>query len=386
VQPESREPFARYVAVGDSQTEGLNDPDGRGGFRGWADRFAVLLTGQNPQLQYANLAIRGRLMSAIRAEQLEPALALRPDLMTVMGGLNDLMRPSVDLAAVSSHLDAMLAAARATGATVLTNTFPDPTAIAPLFRRLAPRVIAYNEQIREVAQRHGAIVVDFAARGVGTDLRIWSPDRIHANPYGHSLIAAAFADTLGLTGLDHWRLPLPPTPPVGRVRRGAAELRWLGRDVAPWLLRRVRGRSSGDGITAKRPRLLPVASLFHIVAPTDWPTAGTYRPPSLATEGFVHLSFADQVEAAANRHYPDAEDLIVVELDPTALEAEVRVEDSYGSGTAYPHVYGPVPVAAAVAVHPLSRAADGGWRAAAMISPCASTSEATTPASNSRPG
>jgi uncharacterized protein (DUF952 family)/lysophospholipase L1-like esterase len=361
VRHDVRVQFERYVALGDSQTEGLNDPDGRGGFRGWADRFAVLLTATSPHLQYANLAIRGRLMGAIRDEQLAPALAMQPDVVTVMGGLNDMMRPSVDLDAVAGHLDATVSAARAAGATVLTNTFPDPTAIAPLFRRLAPRVAAYNERIRTVAAAHGAVVVDFAARGVGADLRVWSPDRIHANPWGHSMIAAAFADTLGVSGVDHWQVPLPLSAPVGRLRRGAVELRWLGRDVAPWMLRRVRGRSSGDGITAKRPRLLPVASLFHIVAPDAWPGRGQYRPASLTDEGFVHLSFADQVEGVANAIYHDAADLVVVELDPSALETEVRVEDSYGGGVAFPHAYGPLPVSAAVGVHPLVRAADGSW-------------------------
>ena len=362
VRHHGRVRFERYVALGDSQTEGLNDPDGRGGFRGWADRFAVLLASTSPHLQYANLAIRGRLMGAIRAEQLAPALAMQPDLVTVMGGLNDLMRPSVDLAALAGHLDAMVGAARAAGATVLTNTFPDPTAVAPLFRRLAPKVAAYNDRIRAVAAAHDAVVVDFAARGVGTDLRIWSSDRIHANPYGHSLIAAAFADSLGVTGFDHWQVPLPAGAPTGRVRRGATELRWLGRDVAPWMLRRLRGRSSGDGITAKRPQLLPVASLFHIVAPADWPAEGAYRPASLAEQGFVHLSFADQVEQVANAIYLDAPELVVIELDPTELGVQVRVEDSYGEGVAFPHAYGPVSVSAAMAVHPLVRTAEGKWR------------------------
>jgi uncharacterized protein (DUF952 family) len=175
------------------------------------------------------------------------------------------------------------------------------------------------------------------------------------------MIAAAFADTVGVSGFDHWQVPLPMTAPVGRLRRGAAELRWLGQDVAPWMLRRLRGRSSGDGITAKRPRLLPVASLFHIVATDAWPASGLYRPASLAADGFVHLSFADQVERVANAIYRDVPDLVVVELDPTALDADIRLEDSYGEGVAFPHAYGPLPVAAAVAVHPLVRAADGGW-------------------------
>jgi uncharacterized protein (DUF952 family)/lysophospholipase L1-like esterase len=353
--------FDRYVALGDSQTEGLNDPDGRGGFRGWADRFAELLCEANPRLQYANLAVRGRLLGAIRAEQLAPALAMQPDLATVMGGLNDLMRPSVDLDAVAGQLDAIIAALRDRGATVLTNTFPDPSTIAPLFRRLAPRVAAYNARIRAVAARHGALLVDFDAHGVGTDLRIWSPDRIHANAFGHSLIAAAFADTLGLDGQAHWSAPLPAGGRPGALRRTGAELRWLGRDVAPWMLRRVRGRSSGDGITAKRPRLVPLVPLYHIVAPDEWPRAGHYAPASLAGQGFVHFSFADQVDGVANALYADARELVVVELDPMALGVEIRIEDSYGAGVSFPHGYGPVPVAAARAVHPLTRMPDGAW-------------------------
>jgi uncharacterized protein (DUF952 family) len=205
------------------------------------------------------------------------------------------------------------------------------------------------------------IVVDFAGGGVGTDLRIWSPDRIHANALGHSLIAAGFADTLGLPGYAAWSEPLPLVRRLGAIRRAGTEARWLGGTVAPWLLRRARGRSSGDGITAKRPRLVPVASLFHLVEPESWPAAGSYRPESLEREGFVHLSFADQVAGSANRHFADTGRLVAVELDPAALPAEIRVEDSYGSGTAFPHVYGPVPVTAAVDVHRLRRSAEGEW-------------------------
>jgi uncharacterized protein (DUF952 family)/lysophospholipase L1-like esterase len=354
--------FERYVAIGDSQTEGLNDPDGRGRFRGWADRFAGLLTVPNPHLQYANLAVRGRLLGGIRHEQLAPALAMQPDLATVMGGLNDLMRPSVDLDVLAEHLDTMLGALREAGTTVLTNTFPDPSTIAPLFRRLAPRVAGYNARIRAVAAAHGALLVDFAAHGVGTDLRIWSPDRIHANSLGHTTIAAAFADTLGLAGFGYWTDPLPTAAQISALRRTGRELKWLGRDVAPWLLRRARGRSSGDGIMAKRPRLVPVEPVFHIVAPADWPTGGQYRPASLAEQGFVHFSFADQVEGVANGVYREASDLLVIELDAAALGSEIRVEDSYGAGVAFPHGYGPVPVSAAVAAHPLVRAPDGAWR------------------------
>jgi uncharacterized protein (DUF952 family)/lysophospholipase L1-like esterase len=355
--------FARYVAIGDSQTEGLLDPDGRGGYRGWADRLAGHLSAGNPHLAYANLAVRGRLIGAIRAEQLDAALALRPDLVTVMGGLNDLLRPRFDPDVAAGHLDAMLAAVRATGATVVTNTFPPLGEIAPVLRRLAPRVAAFNAGIRAAAGRHGALLVDFAARGAGTDPRIWSPDRIHANPLGHALIAAAFADILGLPGHETWSDPLPHLPRPRLAGRLATEARWLGGTVVPWAVRRARGRSSGDGVTAKRPRLLPVGPVFHLVAPDDWPATGLYRPPSLADEGFVHLSFADQVLGSANRHLAGAGELLAVELDPVAVGVDIRLEDSYGSGTAFPHAYGPLPVAAATAQHRLRRDRDGTWTA-----------------------
>ncbi len=110
---------------------------------------------------------------------------------------------------------------------------------------------------------------------------------------------------------------------------------------------------------------MTVDPLFHIVARPDWRAAvaaGEYRPASLRSEGFVHCSFAAQVAATANARFRDAHDLCVVELDPARLRAPVRVEDSYGSGQEFPHVYGPIPLAAATAVHDLARGPDGDYR------------------------
>jgi len=106
-------------------------------------------------------------------------------------------------------------------------------------------------------------------------------------------------------------------------------------------------------------------ALFHIVDRSAWQAAvdkGEYRAESLHSEGFIHCSFAQQVAGVANARYRAVEDLCVVELDPARLGAAVRVEDSYGSGQAYPHVYGLIPLAAAVATHELIRGADGDYR------------------------
>lgn len=251
--------YLRYVALGDSQTEGLGDGDDTLGLRGWADRLAEQLATVSPSLQYANLAVRGRVAGQVRAEQLAPALALRPDLATVVAGVNDLLRPRFDAAEVAGQLEEMFAALTATGAHVVTLTFPDVAKIAPLARPVRSRVFDLNSRIRAAASRHGVTVAETAGPAVTTDTRLWSADRLHASPLGHERIAAAVAHALHLPGSDNtWTLPLPPqAAPAGR-HAAAAELRWAAGFLGPWLGRRLRGRSSGDGRTAKRPRLLPV--------------------------------------------------------------------------------------------------------------------------------
>lgn len=105
--------------------------------------------------------------------------------------------------------------------------------------------------------------------------------------------------------------------------------------------------------------------IFHIVRRADWRAAraaGTYRAESLNAEGFIHCSFADQVAGVANARYADVDGLCVLEVDPARLDSRVVVEDSYASGTAFPHIYGPIPVDAVVAVHDLNRDVDGDYR------------------------
>ncbi|MFF5336562.1 SGNH/GDSL hydrolase family protein [Streptomyces sp. NPDC013181] len=251
--------YLRYVALGDSQTEGLGDGDDATGLRGFADRLAEHLARLDPALRYANLAVRGRVASQVRAEQLAPALAMRPDLATVVAGVNDVLRPRFDAAEVAGHLEEMFAALTASGARVATVTFPDLGRIAPLARPLRSRVLALNDHIRTAAARHGVMVAETAGYPVTTDSRLWTADRLHAGPLGHERIAEALAHCLGLPGSsDAWTRPLPAraVPPLRQVV--AAEARWVGGFLGPWLGRRLRGRSSGDSRTAKRPELLPL--------------------------------------------------------------------------------------------------------------------------------
>jgi lysophospholipase L1-like esterase len=250
--------YHRYVAIGDSQTEGLGDGDDRTGLRGWADRLATRLAALTPDFRYANLAVRGKLAGEVRAEQLARALELEPDLVTVVAGLNDVLRPKFDVRAVTEHLEAMFAALTESGARVATLTFPNVARIAPLAKPLLPRVLDLNAHIRTVAARYDVRVVETFSVDVTTDARIWSPDRLHASPMGHQRIADSMAHVLELPGADDsWTLPLPALPPRTRLAVLRAELQWLTGFLGPWLTRRVRGVSSGTGRTAKRPELTP---------------------------------------------------------------------------------------------------------------------------------
>ncbi|MBT2492566.1 SGNH/GDSL hydrolase family protein [Streptomyces sp. ISL-96] len=278
-------PYARYVALGDSQTEGLGDGGDVTGLRGWADRLAEHLVAANPRLEYANLAVRGRLAGQVRAEQLAPALAMRPDLVTVVAGVNDLMRPKFDVVEVVGHLEAMFAAFAATGARVVTVTFPDMGQVVPLARPLRPRVYALNAGIRAAAARHGVAVVETADHAFAVDPRVWTTDRLHLSPLGHERFAAAAHAALRPGADDAWTHALPPQPALAGWRAANAELRWATAHLGPWLGRRLRGRSSGDGRTAKRPQLVAVGAVgLPVRPPVRPPESPAVRPGPPAGE------------------------------------------------------------------------------------------------------
>lgn len=251
--------YQRYVALGDSSTEGLDDPDGRGGFRGWADRLAEHVDAAHPGLAYANLAVRGLSAAEIAASQLAPALAMRPDLATVVAGMNDLLRRQFDARAVAGHVAAMIGALRAIGATVITFTIPDVSSRMRLGRALSTRTAALNAELRQVAAATGARLLDLASYELAYDPRMWARDRIHGNAAGHARIGAALAHLLELPGApaDALTAALPPRP-RRPARDLAAHLSWTVRYVVPWAVRRLRNRTTGHGRTAKRPTLAPV--------------------------------------------------------------------------------------------------------------------------------
>ena len=251
--------YGRYVAIGDSSTEGLNDPDGAGGYRGWADRLAERIARTQGSLLYANLGIRGRRTRRIREEQLDRALRMRPDLVTLFSGTNDVVARHFDLNQVAGDIEHMHRALIEAGATVLTFTLPDLASVMPMGRLVSAKVLALNQALREISARTGAVLVDFAAHPVASDPRLWSADRLHANSAGHARIAGALAYALDLPETDtSWSEPLPELPQRSAFERLRAEAEWVGGYFLPWAWRHLQGRSSGDGVTPKRPELEPV--------------------------------------------------------------------------------------------------------------------------------
>jgi lysophospholipase L1-like esterase len=255
-------PWRRYVALGDSFTEGLADPDPQrpGEFRGWADRLAGHLAAHlgtvDPagELQYANLAVRGRLLPQVLAEQVPVALEAGPDLVSLVAGGNDLLRPGADPDALVAALEEVVVRFRAAGADVLLATGVDPR-LTPLIRRTRGRVAVFNASLWSVAARHGAAVLDQWGAAWLLDWRLWDGDRIHLTAEGHRRVALAAASALGVPVPDagDWSTPLPPRPPRALRAAVGEEVAWLRGFVVPWVGRRLRGRSSGDGRAPKRP-------------------------------------------------------------------------------------------------------------------------------------
>jgi lysophospholipase L1-like esterase len=275
-----------FVAVGDSFTEGLDDPYPTGdSFRGWADLVAAALAArggaENPATNggsanatpaanpaaapaeseagfgYANLAIRGRLFHAVVAEQLPAALAMRPDLVSFAAGGNDVLRRHFDQDTLIAQFDRAIGDVRATGADVILFQFADVTRRLPGRRMVLPRVQILNRATEEAMERHGAILVDLWSDNEFGNPLLWSTDRLHMSAAGHRRVAAHVLTALGVTPEPEWLMASPPPAPQAWLAARGADLRWAGEYLAPWVKRRITGRSSGDTVAPKRPTLSP---------------------------------------------------------------------------------------------------------------------------------
>ncbi|OKJ15630.1 SGNH/GDSL hydrolase family protein [Kitasatospora sp. CB01950] len=251
--------FSSYAALGDSFTEGLNDPGPDGQFAGWADRLAGILAERRPgpDFRYANLAVRGRLLDQIVTEQVPKVRQLQPELVTLCAGGNDILRPGSDPDLIAEHFEAAVLELREHAGQVLICTGFD-TRNVPVLRHLRGKVATYNSHLWAIADRNGLAVADLWSLRAVHDRRAWSDDRLHLSPEGHQRVALLAGRALGLAELDDPEAAWPPAPATTPAEQRRENVQWARTFLLPWVGRRLRGESSGDHVEAKRPELLPL--------------------------------------------------------------------------------------------------------------------------------
>jgi lysophospholipase L1-like esterase len=248
--------ISRYVALGDSFTEGIGDPHpgSANGLRGWADLVASQLAVHTPDFRYANLAVRGRTMDDVLEVQVGAAIALEPDLVTIYAGMNDLLRIRTDIDTMMARYAAAMARLQRAGARVLTFTAADIGAV-PVFRRLRGRAAIYNELLRAIVDELDLDLVDFWRLTEFRDPRLWDGDRIHLSSLGHRKIAMRVLDKLAVAH----GLTCPGDAEILSARSLRADLYWAAMIAAPWAFRRLRRLTPGAGI---EPKLASMTAVF----------------------------------------------------------------------------------------------------------------------------
>lgn len=251
-------PWSRYVALGDSFTEGVGDPEpgSPGGLRGWADRVAEELSVGHEDFAYANLAVRGLLLHQILEEQVAPALELQPDLITLNAGGNDLLFHRSDPDKLALELDSGVKVLAATGATILLFAGPDWGA-TPVLGHARGKVAIFNENMRIIAARHDAVIADLWALRQLTNPQMWDPDRLHFSPLGQHTIAMMVLETLNVPHTLEPMIPKALPPRTWREAR-ADDIVWAREHLVPWVLQRLTQRLADDNRHPKRPDPGPV--------------------------------------------------------------------------------------------------------------------------------
>ncbi|MDY6809821.1 MAG: SGNH/GDSL hydrolase family protein [Actinomycetota bacterium] len=246
----------RYVAVGDSFTEGVGGAPVGDHVRGWADLVADGLAMHHGQIDYANLAIRGRLLAPIATDQVDAALALDPlpTLLTFNGGGNDMLRRGIEPAQLIELTRVAVRRCLDAGVEVVLLAGADPSGGLPFGETIRARGELLTTETAALADEAGVTFVDLFH---DTELRrpeYWSDDRLHLNPVGHQRVAAALLRALGVHTVP---IPERPDTPITRGR-AVEDLRFVRTHLTPWVIRRLRGRSSGDARSAKHPAWITV--------------------------------------------------------------------------------------------------------------------------------
>jgi lysophospholipase L1-like esterase len=253
--------FKRFLALGDSMTEGMSDVIFNGKYRGWADRTAEVMAANWPDFTYANFAVRGKLVGQVVRDQIPMALPFiegRSTLVSFHAGANDVIRPKYDpnktIATYNEGVDTLTRA----GATLaLFCVLEDTGAKTRAAKVWQERFAIFNENVRRRAASVGAILFDPNLDHFWRDTRFIDADRLHLNSEGHRRVAQAVLARFELPHDKDWRKPLPPAQPITPLQKAAIDFKWFYSFAIPWLGRRLRGRSSGDGRSCKYPIPIP---------------------------------------------------------------------------------------------------------------------------------
>jgi lysophospholipase L1-like esterase len=278
----------RFVTLGDSLTEGVGDPVGDG-WRGWAALLAAGLT-EEP-VEFTNLALSGAQTRDVAERQLPAGLALRPDVASVVVGVNDTLRCTFDLDAVAARLDTVYGAFTARGALLLTACLPDPGTMlglpGVLARPLARRQRAVNAVVHALSDRYGAVHLHACEGDWITDRAMWSADRLHPGERGHRQLALRFHALLAARGAATGPAPSPENEFPAPTRSGS--MWWLATAGTGWVARRC---------TDLLPQLLTLAAdeLRHHARGTS--ARLDLRTSAAVSTALAALSATERAEAA----------------------------------------------------------------------------------------
>ncbi len=252
-------PWSRMVVIGDSFAEGLGDPEPKtpGGLRGWADRVAEVFASLNSDFAYANLAVRGKIAKQILEEQVQNALELKPDIIFISAGGNDVLRPRSNPDKIAATMEQIVSQFADSDTTVVLFSAFD-VRDATVFKKVREKAAVYSQNIYSIAKKYDAIVVHCWGMSETQDERYWDIDRLHLNSLGHHTVALHILETLNVPHNLTAQTPAPlPERGWRQARRDDAV--WAKEFLVPWVIRRIKRVSSGDNLKPKRPEVVPVA-------------------------------------------------------------------------------------------------------------------------------
>ena len=254
--------YRNFIVLGDSFSEGMTDEVINGNYRGWADRVADVMAQHVDGFKYANLAVRGKLIHQVVSDQVPVALQMisADTLVSFHAGANDVIRPNyraeITLPQYAKAVRDLAAELKKYGAQLMLFSVQESAAANTRTGVIwNERFKDFNKQVRELALETGAILNEANDGRYPNDIRFLAFDRLHLNPEGHHRVAQGVLENLGLPFDESYKIPLPPAKKELFITRKAKNALWIATFVIPWIIRRLRGKSSGDGRQPKYPAL-----------------------------------------------------------------------------------------------------------------------------------